>query len=466
MNGSLLLWTVVVVGLMSLILVAYLNMTSTQNRLTWRSQTWNSCLAVAEAGIEEGLAHLTQNGTKNPNLASQGWASTTNGYWVRRDSLGGYYEVTLVSGARPTITSTGYLPAPIQEASAGAPLLASASSSPITTTYISRRIQVQCRAIGRFTKAIVAKNEVELDGKYVRVDSYHSYDATASTYNPTNPAQWGLYDTNKIRDNGDVAVIAGFHDNLSVDDAQVWGRVATGPAGDIKVDGNAVVGSLAWHASGQKGVQDGWSSSDANFDMPDVQQPFNNGSHPSGGFVGTNYYDYILNDGDYKVSQLGGNGRGKVYVAGNARLLVTAKIDFQNDDNLDEGIEFAPTARLELYMQGQDAHLRGKKDKKNPNSLKRSFNPNGNTTNFLYYGLPSHTGDLELKNMDQFCGLIYAPGAHIKLTAGSLKYYRCHFFGTIIGYNVEMQKNANLHYDENMTNLGVDNYVIESWREL
>ena len=57
-NGSILMWSVVTVGLMSLVLYAYLHMISSQNQLTWRSQTWNSCLAIAEAGIEEGLARL------------------------------------------------------------------------------------------------------------------------------------------------------------------------------------------------------------------------------------------------------------------------------------------------------------------------------------------------------------------------------------------------------------------------
>lgn len=469
-NGSILMWSVVVVGVMSLVLYAYLNMIGTQHQLTWRSQTWNSCLGVAEAGIEDGMAHLNQNGTGSGNLASQGWTKTTNNtYTVHRDCLGGYYEVTLSTGARPVLISTGYLPAPIQAASGAGPVMAAASGGTTpTTTYISRTVQVKCRAIGRFTKAIVAKNKVNLNGKYIKVDSYHSFDSSKSTFSLLNPTQWGLYDSNKVQAAGDVAVIDGFSDTLSVNDAEVWGKVSTGPDGDIKTNKNAVVGDVAWHNSGKKGVEDGWSSNDANFDMPDVVLPsaLNTALAPSSGTIGTNYYDFILYDGDWKVSQLGGDKKGKVYVAGNARLLVDSKIDFSTDDKNDEGIDFAPTGRLELYMKGTDAHLRGKKNKKNQASLQRSFNPDGNTTNFFYYGLPSNKGNIELRGMDQFCGMIYAPQAHISLKAGSLKYYHCNMYGTIIGYDVTMEKNSSLHYDENMANLSSDSFVIESWSEL
>ena len=69
--------------------------------------------------------------------------------------------------------------------------------------------------------------------------------------------------------------------------------------------------------------------------------------------------------------------------------------------------------------------------------------------------------------MDEFTGIIYAPNANIKLKAGSPKYYRCHVFGALSGYQVTLEKNAHMHYDENISTAdNAKNYVIESYQEL
>lgn len=466
-SGNVLMVALIIGGVIGLVLFSYLAMVGNQQSVTARSQTWNSCIAIAEAGVEEALAHLNQNGafkdaaTTN-NLVSNGWTLKGTDYYKKRDLDKGYYEVYIKPGARPTITSTGYLPAPVQSSSSGAFLAAKQGDAVQTyASYVSRTVQVKCRAIGRFTKAVVARDKVELNGKNVTVDSYHSYDPASSTYNLTNASQWGLYDPSKRQDHGDVAVIAGLTDDLSISSAKVRGKVSTGPDGDIKNNKSAVVGSLAWHDAGKTGVEPGWSSNDANFDMPAVVKPFSNGTGPSGGTVGTNYYDYILGDGDYKMSQL----KGKVIVTGKARLLVTSKIEFSDDHNKEEGIDFEPNARLEIYMEGKEAKLRGKKDKKKQTSLRLGFNTDGNTTNFFYYGLPKNE-KLELKNMDDFAGIVYAPNAEVILKAGSIKYYRAEYYGSIQGFKVKLEKNATFHYDENIGTLPAESFVVESWKEL
>ena len=472
--GSVLVVTLVLIGVMGLVLLSYLTMVGNQTKLNARSQTWNSCLVLAEAGNEDALAHLNKNGistlglfggTTN-NLISNGWTKDSQGIYMKREINDGYYQVNIILGSRPLITSTGYLLAPGTVTSTGGPFLAAAQMDKLplwqsSKPFISRSIQATCRAIGRYNKAIVAKDKVELNGKYVIVDSYHSFDSTGSTYDPSNPTVPGLYNVAERRDHGDVAVISGFSDNLSIKAATVYGKVATGPDGDVKIDNKAKVGSKAWIDGGNTGVQPGWSTADANFDMPSVVKPFNTGLSPGGGVIGTNTYDFILLNGDYKMSQL----NGKVYVGGNARLLVTAKINFKDGNSDDEGIDFAPGARLELYMEGQDAVLAGNKNKKNPTSLKRGFNTGGNTTNFFYFGTDKNT-KLEISNADEFSGIIYAPKAAISIKAGSVKYYHMNVFGSIQGYSVKLEKNATFHNDETIGSLLADSYVVESWAEL
>lgn len=266
-------------------------------------------------------------------------------------------------------------------------------ASPRRVVYVSRTIEARCKATGKFTKAIVGKSKVNLNGKNVTVDSYHSFNPFASTYSLTNPTVAGDYDITERRDNGDVAVIDGFKDDLNIHDAKVWGHVATGPDGDIKLKGKSVsVGDLAWHAGGNLGVQPGWSTADANFDIPEVPVPFNNPTATvskdqyvvfNAGTTNayTNFYNYMFEDGDYKVSKLEKN----VLIKGNARIRVSSDMNFDDDPKKDEGIDMWDGAYVEIYMEGKTADINGKKDKKkHRDSDKLGINPDGNCTNFSF----------------------------------------------------------------------------------
>ena len=72
MSGHILVATLVIAGVLGIALAAYLNVLHTQNNLTVRSQVWNACMPVVEAGIEEALAHINSTGTTN--WESNGWA--------------------------------------------------------------------------------------------------------------------------------------------------------------------------------------------------------------------------------------------------------------------------------------------------------------------------------------------------------------------------------------------------------
>ncbi len=462
LRGNILIVTLVVTGLAGLALIAYLGLVSQQTKVTARSQTYQSCMTVAEAGIEDALAHLNKNGIGATKDLTEGeWKKDKDMFTVTRDFGDGYYKVTIKPGARPIITSTGYLPAPLTYAVATTGNGGGKGGGKEDTIYLSRTIKVQCRAIGRFTKAILARSKVELNGKNVKVDSFHSYD-TNSSIMTTNG--YGLYDSNKFNANGDVAVIDGFSDTLEIKSASVWGKVATGPLGNLKTNNTIAVGDKAWHAAGTKGVQDGWATDDANFEIPSVTPPFTTGATPSGGWIGTNYYNYILTGGINWA--LNGDLEGKVYVAGNAKFYVKKDIKFKDDMSSDDGIEFAPGARLELYAGGKEAKFSGSKIKKKAiPSDKLAFNEQGNATNFMFYGTDKME-KVDLSKCDEFTGIVYAPNAEIKLKAGSIKYYRCNVMGALIGKTVTLEKNATFHYDENIANLEAEAYVIESWSEV
>src|SRR5882672_8738958 len=71
-QGHILVATLVIAGVLGISLAAYLNVIQSQNSYTVRTQVWNACMPIVEAGLEEGLAHINNPATTNWN--SNGWS--------------------------------------------------------------------------------------------------------------------------------------------------------------------------------------------------------------------------------------------------------------------------------------------------------------------------------------------------------------------------------------------------------
>ena len=57
LQGNTLAATLCATVIVGLALICYLRLATNQNQLIVRSQVWNNCMPVVEAGIEEALAH-------------------------------------------------------------------------------------------------------------------------------------------------------------------------------------------------------------------------------------------------------------------------------------------------------------------------------------------------------------------------------------------------------------------------
>ena len=199
-HGSVLAITMCVVLIAALLIVSYLVMVEQQTDAVARSQTYNTCVSVAEAGIEEGLA-MVNNGAPAIITSPYNWVSNLppanwnsfNGwttwnqqtYLSRYVSGSNYYTVTVAttnsSGnlTTPTITSVGVCPytsIPWEFSAAPGPLFAAAGFSPLlaqastgsSTQTTGRKIQVQTVLNPLFTAAIVLKTNLNLSGKWHR----------------------------------------------------------------------------------------------------------------------------------------------------------------------------------------------------------------------------------------------------------------------------------------------------------
>lgn len=304
-NGSVLMATLVITGILGLTLASYLTMIGTQNRSVVRSQTWNSSIPIAEAGVEEAIVHLNKNCLPNDitrapvNWTADGWTAVTNGYQMTRYLGENHYVVTIVTAPphseyRPAILSEGYVPSAFAY-NQPETLFATvgATTQPASPQLVGRKVRVTTSRQGLMTGAMIARQSIDFSGQNVETDSFDSENPAYSTA--------GLYDVTKRKDNGDVAVNYGILNSLSVGNANIFGSVAVGPGGSISIGPGGQVGDFTWNAT-HSGIQPGRSRDDMNVSFPNVQVPFTGGySAPSGRTV-TNDVITAINTTNFSTS--------------------------------------------------------------------------------------------------------------------------------------------------------------------
>src|SRR6266704_4806677 len=73
--GNILVVTMCATVIIGLDLITYLRLVVNQNQLITRSQVWNACMPILEAGIEEALAHCEAS-YNTTNMTSDGWVQS------------------------------------------------------------------------------------------------------------------------------------------------------------------------------------------------------------------------------------------------------------------------------------------------------------------------------------------------------------------------------------------------------
>jgi len=293
---------------------------------------------------------------------------------------------------------------------------------------------------------MAAIQQIDFNGKNVATDSFDSTDPNYSTN--------GIYDPTRTKDHGDVCTDYTIINSLSVGNARIKGTVRTGALGTVAIGPNGTVGDTAWVDTGNTGIETGHAYDDFNVSFPPVKLPATAATwlppvSYSGPQIGGVSYAYVLNGGDYKLSQLGG----PVYITGPTRLYVTDRINLTGSK---DQIRIASTnkASLLLYMGGATASIAG-------NGV---VNESGAAVNFQYLGLPSNTSASFGANA-AFVGCVYCPSAAFSLGGGGNNTYD--FVGASVSYTVKMNGHFNFHYDESLQQGGPNRgYIVTSWREL
>ena len=449
-------------------LASYLILVSQQHRAMVRSATWGTSLALSEAGVEEALGFINKYAATSKELStwtnnpeSDGWSRSGNVFSKSTtvdSGIGGYtvYVTNLYDADNlpniPAIYSVGRAvwslsSAPVAPqyyfAVAGVQGVAGQANVPIV-----RSVWVKTLKTPLFSVAMAAIGQINLNGNNIRTDSF---DASDSNYSING--RYPMGDPSKTKDNGSVVTLSTLINSLSVGNANIKGKVKTGPQGTIAIGNNGSVGSKAWVDGGNKGIQAGYSADDFNIDFPSAVLPNVSWSALPGAtsynIDGISYDRVFFNSGTYVVSSLSG----KILIATNAQvtLLVTGNVSLNGSERIDISPE---NASLTIYMAGSSFSTSGGAGINNLSQM---------ATTFAYFGLPSNTS-LNLGGNANFSGTIYAPQADFSLGGGGNNVYD--FVGASVTKTVTMNGHYNFHYDESLKKVGPSRgYVPTSWAE-
>lgn len=470
-SGSVLATTMIITFVIGATLASFLLLTENQTFANARSQSWNHTLAVTEAGVEEALQEINKyNYDPNKlydwavdagNLVDS-WQSgpAAEQFWTYRligSPLRGYYYVIVDNTRRnfPKITSRGVLYYDF-DFNHGSPSMAAAgtTSSTFRQTMLQRTVVVNTRRDTLWPVAMLADREIDTKGNNISTDSFDSSDPNFSDWSWDPLATYGIFDPNKISDNGDVATNYKIIDSINAGNADIMGHVSTGPGGTVAIGSQGSVGSMAWVSGGNTGVQDpSYITDDMNVRLNDVGLPVTTWLPlPDAGNLGTNingvtYRHYINSGGDYKASTLSGS----VYVAPgvDARVYLTDKVSLKGSDLIRIT---AGAKRLTIYMGGSSFAVGGG----------GIANETGNAAAFLYYGLPTNT-KVVFGGNGSFTGAIYANHADFSMGGGGSD--PIDFIGACVIRSAQMNGHYRFHYDENLANLGPSRFVASGWSE-
>ena len=404
-RGSAILMTLVIITVIGLTLVAYLTWSETQARLQTRSQVWNSALPLAEAGVEEAMAHLNSGSAR----AANGWALSGSVYVKQRSVGDGYFTVSINSNSNPTIISSGFV------------------RMPPYNTYVSRTVTITCRKQGGTGTGLLAKSDITFSGGSV-VDSF---DSTVAPYNVLTRKAGAI-----------VMCNLGAADSVHLGTAQVYGKAATGPGGTVTTDSSGSLGDLAWHAAGNTGIQPGTTSADVSASFPSNSPPTGAFFTPAAGTVGGTNYTYVLGSGSYQTTKFTVGGGGSAIVTGSVELYVTSDFTISGSGYM----WLAPGATLKIYVNGKFVVSGG-----------GIANGSGLAANLTVLGLNGCT-TCTYSGSSAFIGTINTPNAAVTVSGSA------GFYGAMTGNTITVSGGAGVHYDEGLGG-GSGRYVVDTWNE-
>jgi hypothetical protein len=401
-------------------LTSYLNLNLTSTRLAKRTFTGYAALNLAEAGTEEGVWAFNRTAAGD-TTAWRDWTSNGGAAWQKFTNFTfptyqNAWVKVYVDNFQATVGSS---PRVVAQSTLGNP-----GETPVT-----RMIEVTLRRRSHFANGLVAKDRVTFNGTNASVDSWNS----DPDHDPvTAPVDFSP----AVRtDRGSVASTSVLNTALAVNQANVWGYVATGGAAPQVGTGGTIRGATT--APTVK-IDQRRVSTDFNADFPVISNPTDGallltvGATLGTPGLTTRWHTAGLNlTGKQTLTILGhviltltaGSRGDALRVTGSAMLII------------------APDSSLKIYTEG-NITIAGL-GLRNSNIQPVSMQLWGTNTSLSGQSI-------DIVGNGALRAITYAPNADITIRGNG------DVMGSVVGRTITLAGNAAFHYDESFADYGTD----------
>lgn len=470
-QGSVLIWTVLVITILSLVAAELLQVVSTKYHSALHTAVWQESLLAAESGVDLGIRELRKSLYPPPNEAWSGWSAAPG------NAVASYGLTTIPNAglASTPMTIEVNVDAPLQLRDAGnswqyyrirtvgtMPLTGpgrasdnkqdtrlrkvslrwdrftngALTSQAVETPRVSRRVEAIVRPVSSFDQAVMSVGALNLNNADIVIDSYDSRDATKSTN--------GLYVLEKRQENGNIATNGSL---INAGSAHVYGDVATNSG---TVSGVSNVTGIERTDFYQEPIPIGapiWPSVN-----PTPMVVSSSTSLAASSVEGSSTSRYVLS----AITIAGGQALNLTGDASGAATYIEIHVTGDISATGNAQIIVHPGVKAKIYFAGNV--------KVSGNGL---VNANNQPGDLQLYGITPANSDIvktvELGGNGQLTAAVYAPDYDVHINNSGT---RGTAFGSFVGKTFKMTGVTDLHYDEALGSVGlINNYKIVSWFE-
>ncbi|MDB6114112.1 MAG: hypothetical protein JWQ83_1358 [Lacunisphaera sp.] len=429
-RGTVLVVTLLIMALLALGLGSYLALNLSTSRLARQGYQQNAAFHLAEAGAEEALWSFNR-ATAGDGDAWNGWTRQNSAAWKKFAgfSYGGntsgsvkvYVNNAAPAGAdKPTVVALATVEAP---------------DTPANT----RMISVTLNRRSYFANGLVAADTLLFNGTNISIDSWNS-DPDNDPATPAIP-----YSALVRNDRGSIATMAVQNNRMLLNQATVWGYVATAGGAPEVGDQGSIRG-----ADTPVGVQidPARVSTDFTADLPPVTAPTDGTLIAAvGATLGTPGVAT-----KWRCNSIILSGRNALIIQGYVTIVLTASTGSALDVTGNASIIVPPGSSLTVYAEA-DVKIAG-------NGL---GNANTSPISCQIWGTNTTAAGqaIQVAGNGALKAVIYAPNADAKINGNG------EVMGAVVARTITFTGNANFHYDESLATFG-DNtpFGITRWREL
>jgi len=432
-RGAVLIIALLVAAFIALVLGSYINLNLSTARLANRSYCADAAFNLAEAGAEEALWSFNQ-AAAGSSSAWSGWLQNGSAAWQK---FGGFDL---------TPNTTGWVKVYVDnnDLQSGLPpkIVTLASIDPYGDAPVTKMLEITLQRRSPFAGGLVAKRYVSFQGVNTSVDSWDSN----PDHDPATPAV--PYSDSARKDGGSVASTSVLNSAVSINQAHVWGYVATGGA-PPQVGTQGTVRGASTPADVP--IDPERISTDFIAAFPPVAAPTD--GTPLAPITTSMTLGYAGVATRWRCPGISLADDETLTIRGDVTLIITAAAGRRAIAITGRaGIVIPAGASLTIYVEG-DVLIAG-------NGL---ANGNAAPVSCLLWG--TNSGEegqkLQLAGNGALKAAVYAPAGEVTINGNG------DMMGSIVADTITLTGNAAFHYDESLGVYGVNMpYGVAKWREL